>query len=62
MSKYFHELDAIKRHLRMAELKLSMENLKECKVEINAASKLITQLEKTKNGKHEQESEPGREG
>lgn len=62
MSKHFHELDRIKRHLRMAELKLSMEKLKECKAEITAASKLLNELEKIKNGKHEQKNEPSREG
>jgi hypothetical protein len=62
MSKHFHELDQVKRHLRMADIKLSMENLKECKAEITAASKILTALEKGKNGKHEQASEPSREG
>ena len=60
MSKFFHEIDTIKRHIRMAEIKLGMKEWKECKAELNAAIKLLSKTEKDSNGKHEQESEPGR--
>lgn len=51
MSKHFHELDQAKRHLRMAEIKLGMGEIKECKAEITAANKLLTQVEKDRNAK-----------
>lgn len=60
MSKFFHEIDEIKRHIRMADIKLSMKDWKECKAELNAAVRLLSKTEKTANGKHEQESESGR--
>jgi biotin-(acetyl-CoA carboxylase) ligase len=60
MSKFFHEIDEIKRHIRMADIKLSMKDWKECKAELNAAVRLLGKTEKTANGKHEQESESGR--
>jgi len=59
MSKNFHDLDKIKRHLRMADLKLSMENLKECKAEIESAVSIIDMLEKA-NGKHDETPKPSR--
>jgi len=62
MSKNFHELDKVKRHIRMADLQLSIGKWKECKAELSAANKLLTQVEKEQNGKHEQASEPSREG
>lgn len=62
MSKNFHELDKVKRHIRMADLKLSIGEWKECKAELSAATKLLTQVEKEQNGKHDQTSEPSREG
>lgn len=60
MSKFFHEIDTIKRHIRMADIKLGMKEWKECKAELNAAMKLLSKTEKDSNGKYEQESEPGR--
>lgn len=60
MSKFFHEIDTIKRHIRMADIKLSMKEWKECKAELNAAIKLLSKTEKDVNGKYEQESESGR--
>jgi len=51
MSKNFHELDKIKRHIRMADLKLSIGHNKECKAELNAAVKLLNAIEKPKNDK-----------
>ncbi len=62
MSKYFEESEAIKRHIRMADIKLSMREWKQCKAELNAALKIVTKTEKDINGKHEQASEPSREG
>lgn len=62
MSKNFHELDKIKRHLRMAEIKLGMGAIKECKQEVAAANKLLGQVEKDRNGKHDKASEPSWEG
>jgi len=62
MSKNFHELDKIKRHLRMADIKLGMGNIKECKAEVTAANKLLTQVEKDRNGKHDEKSQSSREG
>jgi len=62
MSKNFHEMDRIKRHVRMADIKLGMGDCKECKAELNAAIKLLNFIEKSKNGKHEQADESSREG
>lgn len=62
MSKNFHELDKVKRHIRMADLQLSIGKWKECKAELSAANKLLTQVEKEQNGKHDKASEPGGEG
>lgn len=62
MSKNFHELDQAKRHLRMAEIKLGMGEIKECKAEITAANKLLTQVEKDRNGKRDEKSQSSREG
>lgn len=62
MSKNFHELDQAKRHLRMAEIKLGMGEIKECKAEITAANKLLTQVEKDRNGKYDEKSQSSREG
>lgn len=55
MSKHFHEIDQSKRHIRMADIKLQMGDLKECKQELNAAIKLINSVEKANNGKHDKE-------
>ena len=60
MSKNFHELDKVKRHIRMADLKLSIGENKECKAELNAAVKLLNAVEKAKNGKHDETDQPGR--
>lgn len=60
MSKFFHEIDEIKRHIRMADIKLSMKDWKECKAELNSAVRLLSKTEKVANGKHEQENESGR--
>ena len=62
MSKFFHEIDSIKRHIRMADIKLDMKEWKQCKAELNAAVKILTKTEKDINGKHDQENEPSREG
>lgn len=60
MSKFFHEIDEIKRHIRMADIKLSMKDWKECKAELNAAIRVLSKTEKVANGKHEQENESSR--
>lgn len=61
MSKNFHEIDRAKRHIRMADIKLGMGDWKESKAELNAALKLLNQVEKEKNGKHDKASEPSGE-
>ena len=55
MSKNFHEIDKAKSHIRMADIKLGMGDWKESKAELNAALKLLTKVEKEKNGKHDKE-------
>ena len=62
MSKNFHEIDRAKRHIRMADIQIGSGEIKKCKAELNAALKLLNQVEKARNGKHDETSESSGEG